>query len=119
MPRDLKQIAFILEEFAVPSPAQQLLDRFLLGYPRDGRFYQPEDCQVTAYLAPGASDVELKRRMGDFGLKLAASVDEAVAKADATVVVWRGAGATADDRTLRLVLEKAQHVLCGEIWPRE
>src|SRR6185369_16362289 len=32
----LKKIVFIYEEFEIGSPAQQLLDRFLIGYPRNG-----------------------------------------------------------------------------------
>jgi len=107
MPRELKKIAFVVEEFSVPSPAQQLLDRFLIGYPRDGRFHRPEGCRVAAHLTPGANDVELRRRAGDFGLTLAGSVKEAVADADGVVIVWRDTGAVANDAVLREVLECA------------
>src|SRR6266496_1674240 len=49
--RTLRKIAFLLDEFTTPSPAQQLLDRFLIGYPRDGVFHKIEGAQVSAYLA--------------------------------------------------------------------
>ena len=68
MQQPLRQIAFIIEELEVDTPAQQLLDRFLIGYPLDGDFHQLEDCQIHVWLAPDANDSELRRRMGDFAL---------------------------------------------------
>lgn len=32
-----RKITFLAEEFALSSPTQQLLDRFLLGYPVEDR----------------------------------------------------------------------------------
>lgn len=105
MNRKLKKIAFIVEEFSVPSSAQQLLDRFLIGYPRRGEFHQLNDCRVAAYL-PGAGDnAELQRRAKDFGLVLAGTLAETVANADACVVAWRDHGAKANSTLLTEVLD--------------
>jgi hypothetical protein len=108
MPRELKKIAFILEEFAVPSPGQQLLDRFLLGYPAEGGFHQLSGCQVIAHAPWGAGDGDLNRRATDLSLRLAKTPAEAVADADGIVVVWRGVGAVANDAVLRSVLANAR-----------
>lgn len=34
--RTLNKLAFLLEDFSPGSPAQHLVDRFLMGYARDG-----------------------------------------------------------------------------------
>src|SRR2546422_1033212 len=41
--KPLRKIAFLVEEFSLQTPAQQLLDRFLIGYPRDGKFHRPPE----------------------------------------------------------------------------
>ena len=51
--RPLRQITFLLEDFALQTPAQQLLDRFLIGYRRDGEFHR--SAGVTAVLAGTAT----------------------------------------------------------------
>ncbi len=48
--RDLKKITFVIEEFAVRSPSQQLLDRFLIGYPRDGEFHRLNPGRMSVHL---------------------------------------------------------------------
>ncbi len=111
MPRPftpLHKIAFILEEFTVPSPGQQLLDRFLIGYPRDGKLHRLEGCRITAHLASGADDTKLRRRVTDFGLTRADSIEAAVADADAIVVAWRGVGAVPNEKLLQTVIDKAR-----------
>jgi hypothetical protein len=105
MARALKKIAFVIEEFGVPSPTQQWLDRFLIGYPRDGRFHRLDGCQIAAWTAGDASDNELDRRAKDFGLTRTARIEEALAGAEAIVVAWRGAGTSANDALLKRVLE--------------
>lgn len=103
------KIAFILEEFAVPSPGQQLLDRFLGGYARDGEFHKP-DCEVTLALAaePDEKGREaLKNRSQAFGLKVVPDVAAALAGANSMVVVWRGGGAVPNEGLLEKVLSNA------------
>ena len=88
MARPLRNVVFVLEEFAFDTPAQQLLDRFLIGYPRDGEFHRP-DCQVHTWLAARAAEDDLRRRLSDFPLKRHDTLDATVASADAVVVVPR------------------------------
>ena len=109
--KDLK-IAFLLEEFALQTPAQQLLDRFLIGYPRDGEFHKPEGMQVTAHLASGETNAELDRRVKDYGLVREQEAGAAAAQANALVIVPRGSGATANESLIRHALEKAPAGCC-------
>jgi hypothetical protein len=88
--RALRKIAFIVEEFALQTPAQQLLDRVLIGYPHEGAFRQLEGCRVAIYCSPaGAPGAEITRRVEDFGLVRESSLERAVADADAVVVAGR------------------------------
>ncbi|HYV26839.1 MAG TPA: hypothetical protein VFA77_04865 [Candidatus Eisenbacteria bacterium] len=104
--RSLRKIAFVLQEFALQTPAQQLLDRFLIGYPRDGVFHRVEDCQIAVYLPVRWQNVALDRRQKDFGLVREGNIEQVLANADAVVVVWKGAGVLANESLLRDVLEK-------------
>jgi hypothetical protein len=84
----LRHIAFVLEDFALQTPAQQLLDRFLLGYRRDGGFHKVEGVKVVAHL-PGGANEELARRVAGVGLTRATDVAAAVRDADAIIFVPR------------------------------
>jgi len=86
------KLAFVLEEFGIDTPSQQLLDRFLMGYPRDGEFYHP-GCQVNVWLAPGAADGELRRRVSDYAIVRHDRLEDAMAKADGIIVVPRSISA--------------------------
>jgi len=105
--RPLHKITFLLEEFQVPSPAQQLLDRFLIGYPRAGTFHRLSDLAVSACLLLNNSEGSFGGRAGDFHLAIVSNPERAVRDADAVVVVSRGAGAVANDALLRVALEGA------------
>jgi hypothetical protein len=63
-----RHIGFILEEFSPGSPAQQLLDRFLLGYHRAGQFHRPEMDVAVALLNAHSADL-LQARVRDHGLQ--------------------------------------------------
>src|SRR5215475_7231703 len=102
----LRTIAFLLDEFTTPSPAQQLLDRFLIGYPRDGVLHKLEGARVSAYLAV-TSEPNFGERQKEFDLVISPTVEEAVAGADAIVIVSRRPGAQANEAFLRLALEHA------------
>jgi hypothetical protein len=103
--KTLKKITFLIEEFAVRSPAQQLLDRFLIGYPRDGEIHHSEGCQVAVQLA--GDNAELDRRVKDFGLVRETDPAKATAGADALVVVPKDSGAAANENLIRTALENA------------
>ncbi|MBL9174644.1 MAG: hypothetical protein JNL10_13990 [Verrucomicrobiales bacterium] len=102
----ISKIAFLFEEFGVPSPSQQLLDRFLMGYPRDGALHQPAVGSFVAYLPP-TNEGGLERRKAEFNLDDAGTVEQAVEGADAVVIVPRGSGATANDRFVEIAVERA------------
>lgn len=99
--RPLKRISFIFEDFAIQSPAQQLLDRFLVGYPRDGGFHRLENCHAVAHLTSGENNPELERRKKDFGLIQKPTVQHCLAGADAAVIVCGESGAKANDDLLK------------------
>lgn len=102
----------MLEEFALQTPAQQLLDRFLLGYRRDGQFHRVAGIQVVAHLATNPAlaageNVELARRVADLGLKLAPTLADALRTADAIVLVPRSAAVAPAETLVTAVLEQA------------
>ena len=103
----LRKIAFLLEDLTRLSPAQQLLDRFLIGHPRDGVLHKPECKTTSAHLMLGAMESGLERRSRDFGLVVARKPADAVEGADAVVIVSRKPGGIANDRFLQIALERA------------
>jgi len=102
----MRKVAFLLEEFSTPSPSQQLLDRFLMGYPRDGAFHKPAIGEISAYLPP-TSESNFGMRDEDFDLNVASTVEQAVEGANGVVIVSRRPGATANDRFAEIALARA------------
>jgi len=98
----LQKLAFVLEDFAVGTPGQQLQDRFLIGYPRDGAFHRFSSLKVFAW----TSGQGLETRERDFGLIRPKSLEEALAGADAVVVAGRADGAGPNEGLLTSVLER-------------
>jgi len=89
----LRQIAFVLEDFALQTPAQQLLDRFLFGYRSNGAFHKPDGLRVTVARAgdlqsPATVSDLLRTRAAEAQLQLA-GLPTAVREADALVIVPR------------------------------
>jgi len=105
MQERLRKLAFVLEEFAGGTPGQQLLDRFLIGYPRDGSFHRLSNFQVSAWIGGGNTGLEARER--DFGLIRPKTLEETLAGADAVVVVGRADAVGADATLLTSVLEGA------------
>src|SRR5436190_6681431 len=103
----LRKIAFLLEDLSRLSPAQQLLDRFLIGYSREGVLHKPECKNISAHLMLGAMESGLERRSRDFGLTIAHKPGDAVEGADAVVIVPRKPGGIANERFLQIALERA------------
>lgn len=87
--RTLKNLAFLADDLTLGSPAQQLLDRFLIGYPRDGSFQRLEGCQITLWLPPGISTTELNLRVKDCGLAFEKDLNTLATHADGIVVMPR------------------------------
>ena len=104
--RPLNKLAFLLEDFSPGSPAQHLVDRFLMGYPRDGEFHQPGLREVSAYQMM-TNEGGFGKRAEDFDLSILTTAEEAVAGADAVAVVSRKPGMMANDRLLKIALSHA------------
>lgn len=104
--RTLNKLAFLLEDFSSGSPAQHLVDRFLMGYARDGEFHKPGQREVSAYVMM-TNEGGFDKRAEDFGLRVASTAEQAVDGADAVVVVSRKPGVMANDRLLRIALDRA------------
>jgi hypothetical protein len=111
----LRKIIFVLEDFTVGAPSQQLLDRFLIGYPRDGEFRRIPDWQVAVWLAPAAENstafadatTGLAIRQRDFKLVQLPSLAEALKDADAVVVVAPIDRISMSEDLLKSIMEQA------------
>lgn len=97
----LPKIAFIIEEFTVPSAGQQLLDRFLIGYNVEGTFRTTGAQVILA--APRNAAVEA--RVKEFGLSVADNVAKAVGESGAAVVVPKGDGTAPNPALIRATLQ--------------
>lgn len=66
----MSRVLVVSDGFPVPGPAQQLVDRFLAGYPRDGAFYASAFRQValgTPFSWKPEEITAIDRRKADFG----------------------------------------------------
>lgn len=103
--RTLRKIAFLLEEFSKPSPAQQLVDRFLAGYLTDGEFRRSPFESASAYVMLSSNPPDLEPRTRDFKLVVAWRAEQAVEGADVVVIASRKPGALSNERFVRIALE--------------
>jgi len=109
-----RRIVFILEEFILGAPSQQLLDRFLIGYTRDGEFRRSE-WEVVVWLAPAAENSTayadatnaLAARQRDFNLRRELDLATALKDADAVVVVAAPDRVAFNEAALSRVIEIA------------
>jgi hypothetical protein len=103
--RELKRIAFLIEEFVLPSPAQQLLDRFLIGFPTQGEF-RPSRVSVAVWADQSTADL-LQRRKDDFGLIIAERPEDALRDADAVVVAGSAKALCPPESLARTAIDRA------------
>jgi len=106
--RTLKKIAVVAEDYALQTPAQQLVDRFLIGYPADGAFHRPKDCEITIYLRDSADNRELDQRSREFGLRRASDLAAALLDADGVMIFGKGAAINPDSALLRETIQRAR-----------
>jgi hypothetical protein len=66
----VRRITFVIEEFSIGGPTQQLLDRFIIGYNRDGEFHRPES-QISVAVPTGFKIEMLQSRMREHRLRQA------------------------------------------------
>ena len=80
-------LAVIADTLKLGTPAQQLLDRFLIGYPVNGKFQRTEGRKAFLHLTTASPDrTEMERRIKDFGLIEENNLEEALSRADSVVV---------------------------------
>jgi len=102
----LRHLAFVLEDFALQTPAQQLLDRFLFGHRRNAAFHKLDGVRISVARAggfqppPAASD-PLRARASETDLQLT-DLPDAVREADAVIVIPRADSATPAQLTAAL-----------------
>jgi hypothetical protein len=84
-------IAFIADEFELRTPAQQLVDRFLIGYPFNGKFQRPNRRVVLHLTSAAAKRAEIEQRVKDFGLVEEPNLAAALRDADSVVVAGSSA----------------------------
>ena len=110
----LRKITFVLEDFVVGTPSQQLVDRFLMGYARDGEFRRIPDLEVAVWLAPAAENstafadatTGLALRQRDFKLAQTTNLGEALKDADGAVVIPSVDRTSASEDLLKMVMEQ-------------
>ena len=83
-----KHIAILVDDLTLGSPAQQIADRFLIGYGRDGIFEKRPFENVTLWCADNAGGIFQQRRR-EFPASFANSREEAIAAADAIVFMQK------------------------------
>jgi hypothetical protein len=105
---ELRKITFVLEEFALGTPAQQLLDRFLIGYAKEGEFHRLKECDITLAAKDIRDPKAIEARVRDFGLKLTDRTRESVGESDAVVVGWKDSGTMANDIALEGIVRFAK-----------
>ena len=105
----LRKLAFILEDFVVGAPGQQLLDRFLVGYLRDGEFRRIPNLEITVWIARSAENsiAALTARRREFNLVQSPDLAAAVRDADAIVVSPAANQVVIADNLVRRVMEHA------------
>ncbi len=96
---ELRKIAFVLERFKPDSAAQHLLDRFLIGYAKDGRFLKSEDKLVTVFIPEDAWNADLDKRVKDLKLRRTNDLLEAIEGADGVIVIGGGPAGRPHDET--------------------
>lgn len=60
------KVVFVADAFELRTPVQHLLDRFLIGYPVDGRVHRPN---YDIVLVAPKGNAEIERRAKDWGLR--------------------------------------------------
>src|SRR5438128_1731921 len=102
---ELRKLGFVLEDFVPRSSAQQLMDRFLMGYPRDGEFHHPKISESSAYIVSRELGSGLGRRTMDFKLQLKDTVQAVAREADAVIVIPSDTKVACDPKLISSVLE--------------
>ena len=103
---ELKKIAFALDDFKPGSPGQQLLDRFLMGYTKDGVWTKPSNRLIAVSVPDEEWNEDLDQRVRKFGLRRTGSLREALQAADAVLVTGKAALGDANDVKLKFIVQR-------------
>jgi len=101
------RIIFAGEEFVEQTPLQQLLDRFLLGYPRDGEIHRPDGVSISLSLPQSSPNPDVERRVREHNLSVLPDLPVLNDEATGLVIVPRGIGPEVNDAFIEQVLAKA------------
>jgi hypothetical protein len=73
-----KKLAIVATEFRLQSHAQHMGDRFLVGYPMNGKWHKPRLEVVSAYIDQRLENDLSKSRAQEFGFQIYATIAEAL-----------------------------------------
>ena len=74
--RQPKRLAILASHWTPGSPARQVADRFLIGYPREGRWHRPPMDVVSLYVDRTPEADQSRERAAEFGFRVYPSVAE-------------------------------------------
>ena len=82
----VKKVAILVDDLELGSPSQQIVDRFLIGYNRDGLFERPAIEKIAIWCRSADEKIAQQRRH-EFPKNFVSSRDEATANANAVVFI--------------------------------
>ena len=71
-----KRLAILASRWTPASPARQVADRFLIGFPREGKWRRPAMDVVSAYVDQTPDADQSRERAAEFGFRIYPSVAE-------------------------------------------
>ena len=71
-----KRLAILASRWTHGSPARQIADRFLIGYPREGRWHRPAMDVVSLYVDQTPDADQSRERAAEFGFRIYPSIAE-------------------------------------------
>ena len=71
-----KRLAILASRWTPGSPARRIADRFLVGYPREGRWRRPAMDVVSLYVDQVPEADQSRQRAAEFGFRIYSSVAE-------------------------------------------
>jgi hypothetical protein len=103
----MPSLLVITRGLALESPGQQLLDRFLIGYPRGDAFHKPADFRVALHEITGSAENEIALREKNFGLSRASDLKTAAANASAIIIAAASDDVSADRKLFSSIIDSA------------
>ncbi len=74
--RRARRLAILASRWTPGSPARQVADRFLIGYPREARWHRPAMDVVSLYVDHAPEADQSRERAAEFGFRIYSSVAE-------------------------------------------